>query len=673
MLKSIRIICVLVCLLVPASIACGSTWYVATTGDDSGSGAADEPFLTVARGIFEGATGDTIVLQDGIYTGAGNRDLDLAGKGLTILSASGNPEACVLDAEDSLDGAGWNIYSPTDGDPVNLEGLTFRRGRLGAIRIGYWAHDPVFLHNCNIDGTGTGVKVAAVLDVYGGLISDCATGIDNQIDDFAWGMPMIVDGVHFLDCGVGVVPGTFIGKKAAELVPAFAPQAGDNSTLRDCVFENNGTGASTCVEADVLFEGCVFQGGDYGVRLYRPWPDARFTGCRFLGGAIAGIDVFTDMSVVGVGVDSCLFQDNPGDGIVTNGGDLSVAQTQILNCGGAGVRAQPSGTVAISWSVIARCGDAGLDIDCLANAPYASTVAVSHSTIAYNNAGIRVAQGDASAAAVATSVVAMSSGEGLADDGATYTDCVVFGNGADAEPDSWVPWVDGNYELDPLFCDPLNDDYHVGGLSPCTDDAGEAAIGALGVGCNDAVANEPVALLARWVPGGVEVTWAAGTGAFPQGARLARVDAGSGAGTTLESWPARAFPRTGRFLDTTARARSAYRYVLSGGDGASFEIELASRPGLPGSSRLTGIYPNPSNPRATIAYALARDEHVRIAVFDLAGRRVFSRDLGVVGAGPGIFQWDATGNDGRSVAAGSYLVRLTTDTTTDTSRLVIVK
>ena len=57
----------------------------------------------------------------------------------------------------------------------------------------------------------------------------------------------------------------------------------------------------------------------------------------------------------------------------------------------------------------------------------------------------------------------------------------------------------------------------------------------------------------------------------------------------------------------------------------------------------------------------------------LAGRRIYERNLGVVAAGPGEFVWGGTDNAGRGVSAGSYVVRLVTGTTSDTSRLVIVK
>ncbi len=64
----------------------GATWYVATTGDDTNScSAPDAPCATINGAIGKAATGDTILVATGIYTGTGyervtiNKSLSLLG------------------------------------------------------------------------------------------------------------------------------------------------------------------------------------------------------------------------------------------------------------------------------------------------------------------------------------------------------------------------------------------------------------------------------------------------------------------------------------------------------------------------------------------------------------------------------------------------------------------
>ena len=58
----------------------------------------DQP--TIQAGIDAAVNGDTVIVADGIWTGDGNRDLDFAGKAITLISEKG-PGACVIDCQGS--------------------------------------------------------------------------------------------------------------------------------------------------------------------------------------------------------------------------------------------------------------------------------------------------------------------------------------------------------------------------------------------------------------------------------------------------------------------------------------------------------------------------------------------------------------------------------------------
>jgi hypothetical protein len=53
-------------------------------------------YATIQEAIDHASDGDVIELTDGVFTGAGNYDLDFGGRAITIRSQSGNPGACAI-------------------------------------------------------------------------------------------------------------------------------------------------------------------------------------------------------------------------------------------------------------------------------------------------------------------------------------------------------------------------------------------------------------------------------------------------------------------------------------------------------------------------------------------------------------------------------------------------
>jgi len=85
--------------------------------------------LTIEQAILQAADGDTVALADGIYTGAGNRDLQLHGKASTVRSQSGDPAACILDVQGSAADQHRGFYLVgAEGLDTVIEGLTITGG-----------------------------------------------------------------------------------------------------------------------------------------------------------------------------------------------------------------------------------------------------------------------------------------------------------------------------------------------------------------------------------------------------------------------------------------------------------------------------------------------------------------------------------------------------------------
>lgn len=87
----------------------------------------DAPTIQVAVDLA--VDGDRVVLEPGIYSGPGNRDVDLRGKAILVRSARG-PAGCVLDCQGA--GRAFLIRSG-EGPDTRLKGLTIRNGYSGSV------------------------------------------------------------------------------------------------------------------------------------------------------------------------------------------------------------------------------------------------------------------------------------------------------------------------------------------------------------------------------------------------------------------------------------------------------------------------------------------------------------------------------------------------------------
>lgn len=75
-------------------------------------------------------------------------------------------------------------------------------------------------------------------------------------------------------------------------------------------------------------------------------------------------------------------------------------------------------------------------------------------------------------------------------------------------------------------------------------------------------------------------------------------------------------------------------------------------------AQLHAPYPNPFNPRTTIAFALREAGSVDLRIYSLDGRCVKVLQQGGLPAGEHQLAWSGADDAGHPVAAGSYLVRL---------------
>jgi len=97
-------------------------------GDPLENGTAAHPFDAIQEAIDDAGDGDVVIVLDGTYTGAGNRDIDFLGKAITVRSAGG-PQNCIIDSQGSEQEPhrGFYFHNGEDEDSV-LEGFTITGG-----------------------------------------------------------------------------------------------------------------------------------------------------------------------------------------------------------------------------------------------------------------------------------------------------------------------------------------------------------------------------------------------------------------------------------------------------------------------------------------------------------------------------------------------------------------
>lgn len=78
----------------------------------------------------------------------------------------------------------------------------------------------------------------------------------------------------------------------------------------------------------------------------------------------------------------------------------------------------------------------------------------------------------------------------------------------------------------------------------------------------------------------------------------------------------------------------------------------------PAMTRITSVYPNPFNPRATLVYEVAEAGPLTLSIFDLRGRLI--REVVATTSLPGRYEvdWDGRDDGGRECPSGTYLCRL---------------
>ena len=83
--------------------------------------------------------------------------------------------------------------------------------------------------------------------------------------------------------------------------------------------------------------------------------------------------------------------------------------------------------------------------------------------------------------------------------------------------------------------------------------------------------------------------------------------------------------------------------------------------------------PNPFNPTTSITFTLPAAQHVRVDIYDAAGRFVRGLFNGSGQVGANHLEWDGTNVAGTRVGSGVYYYKLTTGKVEETRKMVLLQ
>ncbi len=410
--------------------------------------------VTIQAGIDASESGDTVLIAPGTYSGAGNTNLQFNGKGLTVTS-SGGPESTIIDGQNS---AKAFIINDEDGAASEISGLTimdtaysgqYSGGAILATYLDLVLRDMVF----------TGCE-----GNYGGALTFAFGELLVQYCVFEGNEALVGGGAISLSVGATAVIENceFRGNQAIQIGGAISPGSADSIVIRDCLVENNiahtiaaggiSVGPNATIERVTFLNNTSYW--DAGaLSLSGSDSTTSVVDCIFIGNTAtrAGGAISMGAGFVQPGfatVENCLFLRNEAP---SGGGGIAIGNESaptIRNCTFIENRSDEGEGGGI------RCG--------WFSTPTLESVLITGSV---NGGGISVYEW------------------GLPE----LICCDVWNNtGGDFIGFDDPTGSNGNISADPMFCDPLKDDYTLLADSPCApvNNSCGVLIGHYDVGCD---------------------------------------------------------------------------------------------------------------------------------------------------------------------------------------------
>ncbi|MCD4655511.1 SUMF1/EgtB/PvdO family nonheme iron enzyme [bacterium] len=192
-----------------------------------------DDYTTIQAAVNAASSGDTIIVEDGTYTGTGNKGIEFNGKQLVVASANG-PETCIIDCENS--GRAFSLHN-LEPEGTRIEGFTIRNG---------------FANNSE----GGGIHLAAYtkVAVVNCIIHDCSATYGGGIFSDNWSEPKIRNCLIYDNSSLSKAGGIYTGNNATAII--------ELSTVVDN--SSSSGGGLYCESGTITIENCIIYGNSNG-------------------------------------------------------------------------------------------------------------------------------------------------------------------------------------------------------------------------------------------------------------------------------------------------------------------------------------------------------------------------------------------------------------------------